>query len=37
MTVFGALHPKRDVDRVYLSRQKGRKMCMKANENNLAW
>ena len=43
MTLFGALHPKSDVDCVYLSRQKGGrgliscKMCIKAEENNLAW
>ena len=43
MALFGALHPKSDVDRVYLSRQKGGrgliscKMCIKAEENNLAW
>ena len=43
MTLYGALHPKSDVDRVYLARQKGRRglisceMCVKAEENNLAW
>ena len=43
MTLFDALHPKSDVDWVYLSRQKGGrgliscKMCIKAEENNLAW
>ena len=43
MTLHGALHPKSDVDRLYLLRQKGGKglisceMCVKAEENNLAW
>ena len=43
MTLYGALHPKGDVDRVYVARQKGGrgliscKMCVKAEENNLAW
>ena len=43
MTLYGALHPKSDVDRVYVARQKrGRgliscEMCVKAEENNLAW
>ena len=43
MTLHGALHPKSDVDRLYLSRQKGGRglisceMCVKAEENNLAW
>ncbi|XP_074616678.1 uncharacterized protein LOC141876074 [Acropora palmata] len=43
MTLYGALHPKSDVDRVYLARQKeGRgliscEMCVKAEENNLPW
>ena len=43
MTLYGALHPKSDVDRVYIARQKGGRrlssceMCVKAEENNLAW
>ena len=43
MTLHGALHPKSDVYRVYLARQKGGRglisceMCVKAEENNLAW
>ena len=43
ITLYGALHPKSDVDRVYLSRHKGGRglitceMCVKAEENNLAW
>ena len=43
MTLYGALHPKSDVDRVYLARQKGGRgliscqMCVKAEDNNLAW
>ena len=43
MTLYGALHPKSDVYRVYLARQKGGRglisceMCVKAEENNLAW
>ena len=43
MTLYGALHPKSDVDRVYVARQKGGRgliiceMCVKAEENNLAW
>ena len=43
MTLHGALHPKSDVDRLYLPRQKGGRglisceMFVKAEENNLAW
>ena len=43
ITLYGALQPKSDVDRVYLPRHKvGRglitcEMCVKAEENNLAW
>ena len=43
MRTYGALHPKRDVDRVYVARQKGRRglisceMCVNSEENNLAW
>ena len=43
MTLYGALHPKSDVDRVYGARQKGGRglisceMCVEAEENNLAW
>ena len=43
MTLYGALHPKGDVDRLYLPRHKGGRgliscqMCVKAEENNLAW
>ena len=43
MTLYGALHPKSDVDRVYPARQKGGRglisceICVKAEENNLAW
>ena len=43
MTLYGALHPKSDVDRVYVAREKGGRglisceMCVKAEENNLAW
>ena len=43
MTLYGALHSKSDVDRVYVPRQKGGRglisceMCVKAEENNLAW
>ena len=43
MTLHDALHPKKDVDRLYLLRQKGGRgsisceMCVKAEENNLAW
>ena len=43
MTLYGALHPKSDVDTVYVARQKGGRgliiceMCVKAEENNLAW
>ena len=42
MTLYGAPHPKSDVDRVYVARLKeGRgliscEMCVKAEENNLA-
>ena len=43
MTLYGTLHPKSDVDRVNVPRQKGGigliscEMCVKAEENNLAW
>ena len=43
MTLHGALHPKTGVDRLYLPRQNGGRrlisceMCVKAEENNLAW
>ena len=43
MIQYGALHPKSDVDGVHLARQKGGRglisieMCVKAEENNLAW
>ena len=43
MTVHGALHPKSDVDLVYLPRQKrgrgliGCEMSVKTQKNNLAW
>ena len=43
MTMNGALHPKSDVDRVYLSRVEGGRglisceMCVRGEENNLGW
>ena len=43
MTMYGALHPKSDIDRLYLTRKKGGRgligceRCIKAEENNLAW
>ena len=43
MTLYDALHPKSDVDRVYVARQKGGRglisseMCVKGEENKLAW
>lgn len=43
MTLHGALHPKSDVDQLYLPRQKGGRglisceMCVKGEENNLVW
>ena len=43
MSLYGALYPKSDVDTLYLSRQKGGRglisceMCVKTEENNLAW
>ena len=43
MTMHGALHPKSDVDRVYVSRHNGGRglasveMCAKTEENNLAF
>ena len=43
MTHFCALHPKSDVDRVYVERQKGgrgligREIYVKVEENNLSW
>ena len=42
MTIHGALHPKSDVDRVYVSRCNGGRglisvqMCARTEENNLA-
>ena len=42
MTPYDALHPKSDVDRVYVARQKGGRglisseMCVKSEENKLA-
>ena len=43
MTPYDELHPKSDVDRVYVARQKGGRglisseMCVKSEENKLAW
>ena len=43
MTMHGALHPKSDVDRVYVSRHNGGRglasveMCARIEENNLAF
>ena len=43
MTLFSALHPRSDVDRVHVERQKGgrgligREIYVKVEENNLAW
>ena len=43
MTLYEAPHPKSYVDRVYVARQKGGRglisceMCVKVEENNLAW
>ena len=43
MTMHGALHPKSDVDRVYLSREMGGRRliscegCIRMEENNLGW
>ena len=43
MTHFCALHPKSDVNRVYVERQKGgrgligREIYVKVEENNLSW
>ena len=43
MTMHEALHPKSDVDRVYLSREMGGKglisceRCIRMDENNLEW
>ena len=43
MTMYGMLHPKSDVDRIYVSRKDGGRgligceMCIKAEENNLGW
>ena len=43
MTLHAALHSQSDVDRLFLPRQKGGRvliiceMCVKAEENNLAW
>ena len=43
MTMHEVLHPKSDVDRVYLPKQNGGRglisceMCVKTEENNLAW
>ena len=43
MTMHGVLHPKSDVDRVYLSREMGGRRliscegCIRMEENNLGW
>ena len=43
MTMHGALHPKSDIDRVYISREMGRRRliscegCIRMEENNLGW
>ena len=43
MTMSKVLHPRRDVDRLYVSRMEGGrgligcKMCVKAEENSLGW
>ena len=43
MTMHGALHPKSDTDRVYLSREMGGRGliscegCIRMEENNLGW
>ena len=43
MTMFGALHPKSDVSRIYLPRKKGGRgligceECIRSEENNLGW
>ena len=43
MTMYGVLHPKSDVDRIYISRKEGGRgligceMCIRAEENNLGW
>ena len=43
MTMHGALHPKSDIDRVYLSREMGGRGliscegCIRMEENNLGW
>ena len=43
MTMFGALHPKSDVDRLYLARKRGGRglmgceRCVQAEENSLGW
>ena len=41
--MYGALHPKSDVDRIYIQREKGGKglisceNCIRSEENNLGW
>ena len=43
MTMHGALHPKNDIDKVYLSREMGGsgliscEGCIRMEENNLGW
>ena len=43
MTMHGVLHPKSDIDRIYLSREmRGRRLrscegCIRMEENNLGW
>ena len=43
MTIYGALHPKSDVDRIYLSRKRGGRGligcegCVKSEVNGLGW
>ena len=42
MTIYGALHPKSDIDRLYLKRKHGERrlisieMCVRLEENNLS-
>ena len=43
MTMHGVLHPKSDIDRIYLSREMGGRRlrscegCIRMEENNLGW
>ena len=37
MTIFGSLHPKRNEDRIYLSRDEGGRGLIREEEKGLLW